>query len=175
MSPLARKIDTVTWGALTFVVLICVPAICIVGVNTSIVVSLKQQSKRIQSGLYSKQAGSTPRTKRQNDANKMLFAISVFCALTTILLCTFYLVLTVAIIQLTPQNFATLQLCYAVTLILYFCNFTFNFYLYCISGSFFKEKWNTVVEKVKRKVTHIFRYWIDNYIYIKPRANIWHI
>ena len=157
MSTLARTIDTATWSYLTFNVLIVVPAICIAVGNTFIVAALKQQSKRMQAGLSSTQVGSAPRSKRQNAANKMLFAISIFCLLTTIPRCSFLLVLTVAIKQPTPQSFATLQLCYAVTLIMYFCNYTFNFYLYCLSGSIFKEEWNTVVGEVKQKVTSIFR------------------
>ena len=149
---MAKTLENGALRYLAYVFMNVVPIVLVVIGNTLIVFTLKQQNKRVQPEL-----NSQPRTTNRRSATKMLFTLSVFFIFTTAPYCVFLLFYTETVAKLTPQSNATIQLCYAVTSILLFCNYTFNFYLYFISGSIFKQEWNTIVWDFKKKISNSYQ------------------
>ncbi|KAH3791943.1 hypothetical protein DPMN_145433 [Dreissena polymorpha] len=98
-----------------------------------------------------------PQTRKHKDASRssvtrMLLLISISLIMTTLPF-TIYRCLWFQIDDSTLRAHAKRHLYDAVIEVILYCNFAFNFFLYFVSGSLFKEEWHKMVEEVRLKLS----------------------
>ena len=86
---------------------------------------------------------------REKMALKMLFAISFFHVIFTSPFSIYLIMRINSTLNSSPKEMAVDQLKSAVLHILLFCNYTFNFALYFVRGSLFREEFNELVALLK--------------------------
>lgn len=85
---------------------------------------------------------------RRKSSAKMLFVLSVFYVITTTPWCV-YNSLRGKITDYSEESFSKWQLATVVVSIFVWSNFTFNFFLYFVSGTLFKNEWKRLVDVAK--------------------------
>lgn len=91
-------------------------------------------------------------SKRVKSATKMVFLVSSVLILTTSPFTFGNAILSLSAPS-SVQETARRHLVYTVLRHLMYCNFTFNFVLYFVSGTLFKQEWNTIVHNFRIKIS----------------------
>lgn len=121
--------------------------------NGTILITLCQQKKKLlqATATYDKQPSKDNRFNRSKSSTKMVFVISLSFILTT-LPHTIYRVISGLRISRGDGDDAVEKLQDTVTILLLYCTFTFNFLLYCVSGSVFKEELRAFLSETVAKL-----------------------
>lgn len=152
------------WRILVLVIFNIIPMIIVVAGNAIIAMTIRNRTKKIHptpnltchTTSLSAATETTVKKKRPSPA-RMLLTLSVCFMITTTPYCVFVIILTYLNVDMSSAQFAYVQLANAIVVILVLCNFTFNFYLYFISGSIFKQEWMCMVKEIKRKYMCLFK------------------
>lgn len=140
----------VIWPVVMLVTLNVLPILIIIIGNTSTVLTILLQRRKIKfvpsaNGRQQIQQTVPPKVK---SATKMLFLVSAM-AIVTSLPFTITHVIFSAQPSNQPQERARKLLIYSIVRNILYCNFTFNFVLYFVSGTLFKQEWKAVINDVR--------------------------
>jgi hypothetical protein len=95
------------------------------------------------------------KVKRSKSPNRILFTLSIFFVATTFPYGV-YFVLLGNVGDISERAIAKWQLFTVVVLICGWSNFTFNFFLYFVSGTLFKQEWNRLLRTTKNRLHNLF-------------------
>jgi hypothetical protein len=90
-------------------------------------------------------------SKKRKSSTKLLLTISIFFLLTTLPYC-IYAIVKGRVHQLDEDGVDTWRALTFFFNILLWSNFSFNFFLYFVSGSLFKQEWKILIEKIKSRL-----------------------
>ena len=152
VSPAYANFAAKLWPALGLGMFNLLPLILIFTGNISIFLKLRQQRRKLQP--TSKNPGYLG-YDRNTKATKMLFVLCGFFLFTTTPYSIFFTLYFFIQKDLDDHEFAGLKLGYSIIMILLWSNFTFNFFLYFVSGSLFKKEWGILVTELQTKVYRI--------------------
>lgn len=130
------------WNVIVLVLYNLLPASIIIAGNINIAVVLIYRRNRVNPSV------NPDNNNRRKSSAKMLFVLSVFYVITTTPWCVYYS-LRGEISDYSEASFAKWQLATVVVSILVWSNFTFNFFLYFVSGTLFKNEWKRLVNIAK--------------------------
>lgn len=91
------------------------------------------------------------RNSKKRSSTRLLFTISVFFLLTTVPYCIYAIVIG-QLQELDDDGIASWRALTFFIHILAWSNFSFNFFLYFVSGTLFKQEWKILIENVKRRL-----------------------
>ncbi|XP_052813958.1 C-C chemokine receptor type 1-like [Mya arenaria] len=136
----------VTWNLLILVVLNIIPVIIIIVGNINIVATIFIQRRHIR---RVNPVSNLPSVigNRKKSTTKMLLVVSGFFMITTLPF-TIFAVLKPNIAVQSPRDKARINLYETICVLLLYCNFTFNFFLYFVSGTMFKQEWTRLTKKL---------------------------
>jgi hypothetical protein len=97
----------------------------------------------------------TTRNVKTRSPSRMLFTLTIFFVVTSFPF-TCYSVAKSQISDLNGRDVSRWQLLTIIVLILGWCNATFNFFLYFVSGTLFKREWERLVQSGKLKCCRLF-------------------
>lgn len=137
-----------TWSIFMLVFYTLIPAVIIFIGNVNIGILLITRRKRFFQVHPEGQIheGISDKTK---SVTKMLFVLSFVFLATTLPYC-LYIVVKGKTSQISDRDVSKWQLFSVISHVLLWCNFTFNFFYYFVSGTLFKKEWNRLIEKAKR-------------------------
>ncbi|XP_045178085.2 substance-K receptor-like [Mercenaria mercenaria] len=139
-----------TWALLVLLFLNVIPIFIIIFGNIIIAVTLLQQKFRLRR-VHSETSGAhTRHIPRRKSPTRILFVISGVFLVTT-LPYSVYMVVQSGLEKLDDHSFAKHQLINAVVIMMVYSNFTFNFFLYFVSGTLFKQEWKQLVMELSHK------------------------
>ncbi|XP_052799143.1 probable C-C chemokine receptor type 3 [Mya arenaria] len=138
------------WPVIVLVVLNIIPMVLIITGNIGIIRNVIKQKQQLQ------RVNPLPQTTNVHGGNKtvkpmskMLFIISTVFVISTIPF-TIFQILWLQLDNSTPHALARRDLLDTFFENLLYANFTFNFFLYFVSGSLFKQEWNAFVKSVSQ-------------------------
>lgn len=135
------------WPLIVLTVLTLIPTAFIVLGNLTILVTILAQRRKLRQINPNGNDRSGDDPKKVKSATKMLFLVSAFFIATTM-----PFTLGNVIMSLRTVDEPARQVYYAILRNLLYCNFTFNFILYFISGTLFKQEWKSLVQEVRHKI-----------------------
>ncbi|XP_052778592.1 galanin receptor type 2-like [Mya arenaria] len=143
------------WPFIVLFGLNIIPIVVIIIGNIGILISFIKQKKqlmKVNTVTSVDSAVSTVKLRRnRKPLAKMLIFVSSFCVVTTLPLmlynCFWY-----TIDISTPRALERRFLVDTVLIQLVYCNYTFNFFLYFVSGTLFKREWNDFVGEILSKI-----------------------
>ncbi|XP_052813941.1 C-C chemokine receptor 1-like protein 1 [Mya arenaria] len=154
-----------TWNLLILVVLNVIPVIIIIVGNINIVATIVIQIK--QRRKVNPVSKLSVYGSRKKSTAKMLFVVSGFFMVTTLPF-TIFSVLKQKIQIESPRGKARMDLYETIFVLLLYCNFTFNFFLYFVSGTMFKQEW----KRLTKKIYDTFYLWVTFTFLRQPRTNV---
>ncbi len=136
-TPEAWDFGTLVWPWIDLVVLSIAPVLIIFSANLLIVSQVVRASRRRSEQMQVK-GGSGEDTSRS--LTFMLISVSMVFLLTTIPSCIYFIGVAVNLWPLEPpEELFKTEVAYVVVNILYYFNNCMNFFLYCVSGSRFRD------------------------------------
>jgi hypothetical protein len=123
--------------------------------NGFIAMTIIKQRRRFKK-VYPSSQGQSKQPNRTRSQTRMLFVLSSFFLITTLPFC-IYLVIRSDLKDLSHTDIVKYQLVNALVRMLLYSNFTFNFFLYFVSGTLFKQEWQRMVAPAKARLERIFR------------------
>lgn len=146
---------TKTWPVLVLMLFNAIPMFIVLLGNLTIIVTIISQRRRMRQVNPASRDQQQTAPNKIKSATKMLFLIS-----TMFLLTTFPFTVGNVILSLqkpnTQEQQARQQLVYSILRNILYCNFTFNFVLYFLSGTLFKQEWKALLKDVRQKLTTVF-------------------
>lgn len=140
-----------TWSILVFILYTLLPAIIIISGNVNIALVLMFRIKR-QAKIVPAVAAKKIAEDRQKSSAKMLFILCLVFLITTMPYC-IYFVVRGQIEEMSDKSVARWQLITVSVNILGWCNFTFNFFFYFVSGTLFKQEWQKIRRRIQDSVS----------------------
>jgi len=140
-----------TWPVIVLVVLNFIPMIIIIVSNIGILINVISQKRKLQKVNPITESKNAKSDDKLNAMTRMLFMISSFFVITTLPF-TLFQIFWWQIDSSTQHALAIRQLLDAFFEVLIYANYSFNFFLYFISGSLFKQEWKLLVSEVANKV-----------------------
>lgn len=134
---------------------ILVPMILILMSNGVIIVTIIQQRKRFCKVDSVGRAQNVNKYNKTKTSTKMILLISAFFLFTT-LPYVFSKVFDSAVLPVTNKDLARRTLSDSVWTFVIHCNYTFNFLLYCVSGTLFNEELRAFVKETKETIYKLF-------------------
>lgn len=144
-----------TWSIFVFVLYTLLPAVIIITGNINIALVLLSRTKR-RAKIVPAVAAKKIAEDRQKSSAKMLFILSIIFLITTMPYC-IYFVVRGQIEQMSDRSVARWQLITVSVNILGWCNFTFNFFFYFVSGTLFKQEWQKLRMKIQESVSRVVK------------------
>lgn len=137
------------WPMIVLFVLNIFPMLLIVVGNVVIAVNILAQRRKMRK-VNNAVINDGAKPEKVRSATKMLFLVSgtFIASVTPFTMGNVALALTKSS---TPEEEARKQLIYTILRQLLYCNFTFNFVLYFVSGTLFKQEWKEIVKEVRGK------------------------
>ncbi|KAH3808658.1 hypothetical protein DPMN_137015 [Dreissena polymorpha] len=146
------------WSIVVLVVLNVVPMLIIILGNINIRINIVRQKRRLRTQQSNRNNDTVEisQTRRHKDASRnsvtrMLLLISIFLILTTFPF-TIYRCLWFEIDDSSLKAHAKRHLYDSILEVILYCNFTFNFFFYFVSGSLFEEDWHRMVDEMRSRL-----------------------
>ena len=139
-----------TWPVMVLVLLNIIPMIIIIVGNAGILINVVQQKRNLRRIDPHSAHTNVHGNNKFKPMTKMLFIISLFFILTTLPF-TLFQIFWLDLDHSTPHALARRDLLDTFFDTLLYSNYTFNFFLYCISGSIFKQEWKAFIEQISRR------------------------
>ena len=141
-----------TWRIVVFIALNLLPLLIISTGNTIIAINLILYTKRRRRRIQPDIPAPSTLSKRTVSATKIPLFLCSFFLITTIPYTSFGVIKSKYFKDVTDvETNAHLQLAHAVTYVLLYGNYTFNFLLYFVTGTLFKTEWNEIVNTMKNR------------------------
>ena len=142
------------WPLIVLVVFNVIPILIILLGNITIILTIIAQRRKMRriNPVAHNQQQAVP--KKIKSATKRLFLICAMFMVTTLPFTIGHVVLS----QIKPNTLeenARKHLNYVVLRTLLYCNFTFNFVLYFVSGSLFKQEWKAMMYELRMKLVKL--------------------
>jgi hypothetical protein len=137
------------WSVYFLIVYNAIPAAIIITGNINIAVFILKERFGLTARVRS-EINPTVANRKRSSA-KLLFTLSTFYLLTTTPWCVYWILRGKISFQakLSPKSLAGWQLATVIVQVCLWCNFSFNFFFYFVSGTLFKREWTKLVDKVK--------------------------
>ena len=134
------------WPVCVLILYGITPIICLAVCN---ILLYRKLAKRHRNFPYSGR-GNGRKSIRNGDVSitKMLIFVCVFFILVIIPFC-FYIILSPYLFDRTPHNIARQLLFWTITASFLYCNNTFNFFIYCLSGRLFRRELIAMFRQIK--------------------------
>ena len=146
-----------SWALIILFVFNLIPVILIVISNAVILITIMVQRKRLSQVNPSGQAQKANSYKKTKSSTKLIFLISIFFIFTTL-----PYTINRAVSHLRPstdtKGEAKRYLFDSVMLLLLYCNFTFNFVLYFVSGTIFYQELQAFISECRHRMIRIFEH-----------------
>lgn len=143
------------WPLVVLVVFNVVPMVIIIVGNLTIVVTIISQRRKMRRVNPASQDQQHSAPKKIKSATKMLFLVSAVFVLTTLPFTIGNVILSLKR-PTTTNAAAEIHLIYTVLRIILYCNYTFNFVLYFVSGTLFKQEWKAMIYDVRMRIVRLF-------------------
>lgn len=143
------------WPVLLLVVQNSVSFMLIFLGNITIAVTIivqRQKMRKINTVTHGALQSAPSRVK---SATKMLFLVSTMLFISTLPFTTGNVILTQQKAR-NAQEEAQKQFIYSILRCILYCNFTFNFVLYFVSGTLFKQEWKALVADIQVRLKRLF-------------------
>lgn len=116
------------------------------------IIAQRQKLRKINTLTYDALQFAPSRVK---SATKMLFLVSTMLFISTVPFTTGNVILTQQNAR-NAQDEAQKQFIYSILRCILYCNFTFNFVLYFVSGTLFKQEWKALVADIQLRLNRLF-------------------
>lgn len=136
------------WPLLVLLVLNVVPMTVILLGNINILISILAHKRNLVIPLSDNKEQTTAPRKAKS-ATKMLLLVSGMFVLTTLPFTIGHVILSIRKTQNANDEIKN-EFIYTILRHVLYCNFTFNFVLYFISGSLFKQEWSSIMRNIQR-------------------------
>ncbi|KAH3747053.1 hypothetical protein DPMN_181474 [Dreissena polymorpha] len=132
--------DQYPWKVMVLVVLNIIPMCIITAGNLTILATIVKQKRQLHRVAPNTAIGASVAQRRQKSSTRMLFILSSFFMVTTMPF-TLFRVYKEVYPAIGAREYARQRLTETITALLLYCNFTFNFFMYFVSGTLFKQEW----------------------------------
>ena len=132
------------WPICVLVLYSILPIICLITCNIFLLCKLAKRNKKFQS-LHRGKAQSTGDLR---SITIMLIAVCLFFIIVTIPVCVYVITLP-SLYPSTPQGVARQTLAWSIAGLLLYSNHTFNFVIYCLTGSLFRRELIRAFQEIK--------------------------
>ena len=146
------------WPLLVLVILNLIPLPMILLGNISVlytILSQRRKLKQVNTCTRSVEQHSQTVHRKVKSVTKMLFFVSSMFICTTLPFTTGNVILSLQTTH-SAKDRARQELAYTVLRMLLYCNFTFNFVLYCISGSVFRQECAKLLKESRQSFIRLF-------------------
>ena len=150
-----KKFYSTTWNFIVFLLYNVLPLCIIATGNITIAVILRKQKNMVRPSIQNS-VNNNEQNSRSNTATRTLFVLSVFYMLTVTPYCILRIVQGSIESTLNEQQFATMQLVYALIFVLGYLNFSLNFFMYSNGASLFRNEYKALVNGIKTRIRDIF-------------------
>lgn len=141
-----------TWPLIIFLVYTVVPVLIIVTANMVIMVLIIIQQHKLARVYHGTESQTPKRKNKVRSSTKMIFLISGVFILTTLPYTVNRATVSKAMNQ---QEEARQSLVETILVQLLYCNFALNFLLYVVSGTIFKQEWQSFLCECRMKLRNI--------------------
>ena len=143
------------WPLLVLTALNLLPMTVVVAGNLNILFTIISQNRKLRRIKPSSQVSQEMFPRKVKSATKMLFLVSAVLIITTLPF-TLGNVIMALTTPTSPKQTIQRHLVYTILRHMMYCNFSFNFVLYFVSGTLFKTEWNNIIVEVKEKLSEFF-------------------
>ena len=136
------------WPALVLLLYSIIPILCLISCN---IMLFRHLSVRVIKRQARKTIGIGKKQDRKDfrSLTKMLVVVCLFFIIISVPVCLYLVVEPYLFDSTSPHSIAKRKLTFAVVKVFLYCNNTFNFVLYCLSGSLFRKELIEIVWQLK--------------------------
>ena len=143
-----------TWPVMVLVGLNLIPIALIILGNLTIIVNIIQQRRHLMK-IYPANISNHSTVHKRKSLTKLLFLLCGFFITTTAP----YTITNVLIVRVKPARTEienVNEMIFTICFNILFCNFSFNFFFYFVSGTLFKQEWRKLLEECSRVIRNMF-------------------
>ena len=141
--------NTQVWPILTFILYSFSPIVCLISCNVMLYRQLSRQDVKQQMGRQVSDAGKKRDRRDMKSLTKMLIVVCVIFVTISVPTCIYLIAAPYLFARTSPHDVAKRRFAWAIVAFFLYCNNTFNFIVYCVSGSLFRQELRGLFLQVK--------------------------